>query len=256
MYLVYVDETGDDGLKPGASDYYMLSALVIHETAWLATLDSTLDFRRRIKAQFGVLLTEELHASALIATPGKLSRIPKWQRLLLYREILRFIGSLKTVSAYHVCLDKATRPPAKSVFDLAWKSLIQRVYNSVSIHASLPAHRGSETFMLLPDAGHEKQLRRLARKIRRFNPVPSRFGGSQRLPVSSLVEDPVHRDSAHSYFIQLVDVCAYALKQRVQASKYIAKKGARHWFQLIAPICETKAASNDPWGMGVVRITL
>lgn len=256
MYLVYIDETGDDGLVAGSSDHFILSALVIHESAWLKCLDDLLNFRRRLKARYGLKLTEEIHATRLISRPGQLVRIPKWQRLLLYREILDFVGSQVDWKAYHVCLNKGAKLHGSRVFELAWKALIQRLYNSVSLWKSLPAHNGNENFMLLPDVGHEKQLRSLSRKLRRYNVVPSRIAGTQSLPITSMIDDPSHRDSAHSYFVQVVDVCAYALKQRISPNGYVKKKGARNWFDRIKPVCESKASTNDPWGMGVVRIQL
>jgi len=57
MYLMYVDESGDVGLSSSPTQYFILSAIVIHELRWKPALQSLVDFRRylrdpeRIKAQ-------------------------------------------------------------------------------------------------------------------------------------------------------------------------------------------------------------
>lgn len=39
MYLLYVDESGDVGIKNSPTKYFVLSALIIHESKWRNTLD-------------------------------------------------------------------------------------------------------------------------------------------------------------------------------------------------------------------------
>lgn len=257
MYLVYIDETGDDGMKPASSDYFILSALAVHDSAWLKSLDAIIDFRRQLKAKFGLKLREEIHARALITKPGALARIQKWQRLVVFKEALKFVATHADWRAFNVCVDKGAKTSNRNVFELAWTTLIQRIYNSVTIKKSLPAHsKGNENFLLLPDVGHDKPLRKHSRKLRRFNHVPSYFGPPQYLPITTMIDDPAHRDSAHSYFVQLTDVCAYALKQKLKPCAYFRTKGARNYFDLLKPIVVAQASSSDPWGMGVVRIAL
>lgn len=51
------------------------------------------------------------------------------------------------------------------------------------------------------------------------------FGpGVRPIPITTLVEDAVHRNSLHSYFIQLADVNAYFLYQRFQPCGYVRRK--------------------------------
>ncbi len=54
MYLMYVDESGDPGTVNSPTRYFVLSGLVVHELSWLATLDSLIDFRRRMRDTFGL----------------------------------------------------------------------------------------------------------------------------------------------------------------------------------------------------------
>jgi hypothetical protein len=86
--------------------------------------------------------------------------------------------------------------------------------------------------------------------MRRYNPVPSMYGGSSlAMPITTLVEDAVHRNSQHSYFIQLADVNAYFLYQKYTACKYIKGKGARNSFNKLRPVLCTVASLSDPDGI-------
>lgn len=68
-----------------------------------------------------------------------------------------------------------------------------------------------------------------------------------------MIEDPFFKDSRSSYFIQLVDFCAYALlrSERPLASK--TALGYDKMYDLLAPI--TMAVNNkaDPRGLGIIR---
>lgn len=39
MFLMYVDECGDYGMNDGASRYFILSALVIHDEYWRRVME-------------------------------------------------------------------------------------------------------------------------------------------------------------------------------------------------------------------------
>lgn len=67
-----------------------------------------------------------------------------------------------------------------------------------------------------------------------------------------MIEDPVHRDSLHSYFIQLADVNSYSLLQREQPNRYFRKKGARNYFHRLDPVLCKVASRTDPHG--IVRL--
>jgi hypothetical protein len=65
------------------------------------------------------------------------------------------------------------------------------------------------------DCGHEVEVRKLMRRLRVYNYVPSQFGGPTRnLPLVRLLEDAVPRSSFHSQLIQLCDYVAFSLLRR------------------------------------------
>lgn len=250
MYLCYVDESGDSGLVGSPSSHFALSALLVHESKWLATLDALRDFRRHLKSKYGLKMGEEIHAAAFITRPGDLVRIPKWHRLMILREVLDFQASLDHVRVVNVVADKVTRAAGDELFLQAWQRLIQRVHNAVT-QGPLPQGH-PENAMLFIDASDEPALRTLVRKMRRYNPVPNKGRpGYRQVLVTSILEDPVHRDSNHAHFIQLADVNAYFLYQSFHPNAYIRKRTAHTFIRRLDPILPRSAAPLHPLGIHV-----
>lgn len=252
MYLLYVDESGDTGTSNSPSRYFVLSGFVVHETAWAATLGKIQDFRTALRARYGLKRREEIHAAALISEPGELSRIAKSLRLRLLRECLEFQASLSDVSIINIVVDKS--PPGKkvpqNVFDTAWTTLIQRFENTIS-YGNFPGPPNTSNMgIVIVDATHIKKLQDLMRRCRVYNPVPNMGQpGYRQLQWNFICEDAVHRDSRHSFIIQLADVNAYFLRQMFEPNRYIKKRGARTYLERLKPVLCSKASRTHPLGI-------
>lgn len=257
MYLMYVDESGDSGANTASSRYYILSGLVVHETAWRSVLDRLVQFRRRMKGLYKLRQRDEVHASPFIHAPAhKMNGIPRGDRLGILRAYVKELSQIQDIRLVNILVDKKGKATSVDLFDLAWKALIQRFENTIQ-HRNYPGSTNpTDCGIILPDDGNIDQLRHLLRKIRVYNPIPNRFpsmqGSARNLPVRFIVEDPVHRDSRHSYFVQSTDVIAYFLQQLHAPNKYIRQKGARNYFLHLAPIVSKHASPSDP--MGIVRL--
>ena len=255
MYLMYVDGSGDSGLQGSPSGYYALSGLVVHELRWQTYLDQIIDFRRRMRAAFGLRVAEEIHAAAMINKPGPLVRIKRNDRLAIIRAFADELASMPDLNIINVMVDKATKAAPYDVFAMAWKALLQRFENTM-VNRNFPGPANpDERGMIFPDNTDNAKLTRLLRQLRRYNPVPNqaRFGiGFRNLLVRSVIEDPNFRDSRHSYFVQAADLAAYLLYQFTAPSAYIRLKGARSYLTRLGPILCRVASSSDP--LGVVRL--
>lgn len=253
MYFLYVDESGDIGLQGSPTRYFILSGLVVHELRWHQTLEEIINFRQALRSQYGLRLREEIHAADFLHHPGNLARIRKDLRLRILRDVLDFQAGLPDVNIVNVVVDKSTKAATYDVFDNAWMAMIQRFENTISFR-NFPGPQNPQDFgILVVDRTDEPKLRNLSRRLRRYNPVPNTGGGGYRqLPVRTLIEDPVHRDSLHSYFIQLADVNSYSLLQREQPNRYFRKKGARNYFHRLDPVLCKVASRTDPHG--IVRL--
>jgi len=252
MYLMYVDESGDPGMNGSPSRFFVLSGLVIHEASWRPFLDHVLEFRRRMKGAFGLRIREELHAAHLITTPGSLARIPRFDRLTIIRHFADELAKFPQVSIINVVVSKDGKPDDFDVAEQAWRALLQRFENTL-LRANFPGPSDSfQRGLVIPDGAPLPRIVSLLRRLRHFNPVPSRFGPARNLPLVRVVEDPVFRDSAQSLIIQAADPAAFLLYQREQPNAYMRKKGGGAYFERLGPVLCRHAAPSDPFG--VVRL--
>ncbi len=250
MYLLYVDESGDTGLTGSPTNYFALSGFVVHELRWHATLESIMQFRRDLRRRYGLKLREEIHSAEMLHKPGKLSRIAKSLRLRLLRDILDFQANLPDVNIINVIVNKTNKPPDYDVFETAWETMIQRFHNTLSYRNFPGPQNPQDNGLLVVDKTEVKRLRDLRRRMGRFNPVPNLGApGYRPIPVTTIVEDAVHRDSLHSFFIQMVDVNAYFLMQKYAPCKYIKKQGGKNYFDRLLPVLCTVASRTNVLGI-------
>lgn len=110
--------------------------------------------------------------------------------------------------------------------------------------------------VLVCDQGKEISYTRLVRRMYIYNPIPSQYGqwldSGQKwknIPLERIVEDPFFKDSAQSYFIQLVDFAAYALLRRENPLPSKTRYGIDQAFNLLTPILVREATRKDPDGI-------
>jgi hypothetical protein len=208
LYLAYMDESGDPGPR-SAVPTYTVAAVLIHAREWVAEFERLLTFRRYLRDQFGLKLRTEVKGSELAKGTGPWAGLglPDRIRKRIYRSFMRFEGRGQTIKTYAVVINKSD--PRTNTTDTAreraWRYALQRIQSFAS--------NAKETVMLLPDSGQYFWLRALARQMRRISFVGSFYHPGQTLRrdlLEVLIDDPVERNSAESFFIQLADLNAYA----------------------------------------------
>lgn len=232
MYLFYVDESGDPGTIGSPSKYFVLSAICIHESNWGSLLDDLIVFRQRLKNIYKLKMTEEIHASVFInGSPNLKEHISKNHKILILRDCLRWLNERKDISIVTIRLDKAQCARKNvDVFNYAWRVLIQRIDNTLRYNNFIGG-TASDKGVILNDNTDGENLRKILRKMRRHNMVPSRYGTA---PIDSkiafIIEDPIGRDSKFSYIHQMVDIVCYFARQYYEPNKTIRKKGLRKYY--------------------------
>lgn len=109
--------------------------------------------------------------------------------------------------------------------------------------------------ILICDEGSERVYTRLTRKMAVHNFIPSRFGRwpdgkhARNMPTNYILEDPLFKNSAHSYLIQCADFCAYALLQKERPHPARMKYGLNQAYRLIRRRFVLKAHGTDPDGI-------
>lgn len=207
VLLAYIDESGNTGaVLTGGSLTYTLGCVLVEADIWPDAFDQMLDFRRRIKAKFGIQMRSEIKANYLLRNSGDLRRyaLGPEARRIIYRAHMSVLAQLPA-RAFAVVVDKRKEPALSPTgyFDRAWETLLQRLERT--------SYYEKATFAVLHDEGEDDAIRRWVRRSRRHLTSGSAFGpGLLTNPARRLVDDPVPRRSSQSYFIQLADLVAYA----------------------------------------------
>ena len=250
MFLMYVDESGDVGMNNSPTRYFVLTGVVLHELRWKEYIDQILDFRRRMKASFGLRMHEEIHAAKFLTSPGDLQRIPRNDRLSILRYFAAELAAMPDLNVINIVVDKHGKPATYDPFEMAWKCLIQRLENTLSRRNFRGPANADERGMLFPDHTDDKKLEQLLRRMHNWNPTPNAAGaGYRNLRLRRIVEDPNFRESHRSHFVQAADLCAFLLYQRLAPNVYMRKKAGRNYFLQLDPVLCKVASNADPYGI-------
>jgi hypothetical protein len=205
MYFAYIDESGDTGA--GGSRTYVLACVLVDADDWPDRFDRLIDFRRNLRDLFGLPVRAEIKANYLLRNGGPFRALglSESARFAIYRQTMRLHAKLG-FRTFAIVIDKANHPN-RSADDIAWQYMLQRLERFATY--------GTEVVMIIHDEGDADAVRKLARKARRVGGAGSTTGtGFLSRPFLRLLDDPVSRNSAQSYFLQLADLAAYAAFRR------------------------------------------
>jgi len=241
MQLVYLDESGDpgaltpDALAQGTSRHFILSSVAIDEADWDQTLRTLVDIRTRLLARHGLPPWTEIHARDIVfptdRSPFRLLR-NRAERVGFLQKLVRMLAAeLTQVRVASVVLDKQAAGPACPPFEHAWSLLLAHLEHRLCNDGV------DRRAMILADDTNESQLRRLIRSMR--HGVPLAPGGSPPATrLERIIEDPVLRQSHHSFPIQVADIVAYALYQHRWPKGSLRRYGASQIYPELEPLLD------------------
>jgi hypothetical protein len=239
MWFAYIDESKDD------NKFFIYTAIVTNGERWASTFAKVKEFRQSLKDEHGIYISQELHAWKFAAGKGQIADHPilKPERAEIFRKVMRFIADSQCFVVVSSC--HATE-------QFAFERLMNRINKT--------AQSRKQNVLLFFDQGEEAEITRRIRRMRVYNPIPSKFGAwldsgksAKSIPLSNCVEDPVFKDSKASFFIQLADFCAYALlrSERPLASRTVL--GYDTMYDELRPATRKITNASDPRGMGIIR---
>jgi hypothetical protein len=207
VFLCYMDESGDPGVsRKSPTPTYTVACVFVHASHWVQLFEDMIRFRRYLRANFGLRMRQEVKANELVKGSGPWASLPYGDavRKRVYRSYMRFQGKVGTVKTFAVVIDKSRCATTDEVRETAWRHALERVETF--------CRHNNDTVMLFQDSGNYHRFRKLSRQMRRHSQVGAMVGGGtlSRPLVRVLIDDPVERDSAQSYFVQLADLNAYA----------------------------------------------
>ncbi|HEY0323090.1 MAG TPA: DUF3800 domain-containing protein [Pyrinomonadaceae bacterium] len=255
MYLIYVDESGDSGRKAGGTPFFVISGIIIHESYWNEVFQSMIYLRRRWSMMYGIPQRISLHATDIVNGHGDYHHsqygLSTDNRFAIYYDALEFLASLKDkihILNVFIRKDKILKADL-DVFEWGWKFFIQRFHNSIDTGGVLFQEKNYG--MLVTDRTHDDHLRKLLRQMRAFNYIKSKVAGTTpyyNVLTTRVLDDPVPRNSRHSYFIQMADLVAFSLARRDYPRPVLARHGFETYFNILDPVL-LKQASSDPQGI-------
>ncbi len=208
MLMAYVDESGDPGNSARSSIAYTLGCVLVRADKWPNAFKVFVGFRRELRDSLQVRLKDEVKANYLLHEGGDLARLHLSfdQRREIYDRHMRLVPQLPARS-FAIVINKSLHPGESGAQTIrrAWIYLAQRLSNACGQY-------DETSLMIIHDEGENREIRRILRKSRHFLTSGSGYGlgGYRLLPGLPLVDDPVPRQSHHSYFTQMADLVAYA----------------------------------------------
>lgn len=208
MHLVYVDESGDPGARHSPTATYFLSSLRIPADRWAEAHDRLVGFRQRMRDQVGLKLSAEIHAVEFLGGAKVFLGLEARQRLRVALWLMRELRQIPGACCLTVgCHKEAHAEPMNA----CWRQLA---------HALVSSAQGP--MVMLADMGEEAAIREAIAQFR-----------TESTGEKALIEDPFHRDSRHSYFLQAIDLLAYLHRQRHHPNALFRDKQPSEIFQAL-----------------------
>ena len=251
MRLYYIDESEGPAC-------YVRSALGVDAERWNDLFADIQEWRRELQKRYGIPSDRELHACDLLAGRGMLARNGGTnERLAPTQGAEVFLDGLRRIE------DAALRIGGVEVINVCLRKQDVNGYEKVSldrllnrINASVKA-AGRHAFLIF-DEGKERMITRAYRRLRIFNPVPSRYERweegerTRNIPVENLIGGPAFRSSDSDHLLQMADLIAHALlKQEEEPVPRVENLGIGDAFSILDKALNRRASRRDP--QGIVR---
>lgn len=257
MHLAYYDESGDDGYPACSSPIFVLTTCYLHYRNWQEALDLCARFRKYLKEAYDLPVKFELHTRPLLLNkrPYRALALTTEQRVGIISDACRLIAHLPLRIINIAIIKQNIAGEEYDVLDRAFTYSIQRIENDLD-----PVRNPDSRFLVITDPGRLGIMRKTARRVRKFNYIPSKNGSAYRQEIRTLIEDPLPKDSKESHFIQICDLVSYivylyGLSTRLKRSfsnrmpPEVGDDQVRGWLETLLPSLNTQAAADDPFGI-------
>ena len=171
MFIVYYDETGDDGYPKYSSPLFVLTALYLHYLNWKDTYQKIFQFRQHLKTTFGFPVKLEMHTKYFLLNknPYRTLNFSDEDRILMIDRFCDLISQLE-IKIVNVVINKRKIQHADyKVLDRALTYSIQRIENDLSKIGP------TKKFMIITDEGRVGKMRCTSRRIQKINFIPSKY---------------------------------------------------------------------------------
>lgn len=231
--FAYIDESGDTG--PAGTRTFTLSCVLVPVDDWFARFDQLVEMRRELRATYRLPMRQEVKANHLVGV-RRIYRdlgLGDGQVRDIYQQHLQVAARIASGVCTIVVRKDLVKKSDLDIFDMAWRYLLERLRKR--------SEESGTPIMVIHDIGQDDEIRKL---LGRFRRVTWSAAGKQ-VAAHLIVEDPVPRNSQHSYFIQLADLAAYAASARAlpRSGRSVSICNEQMW-QLLEPVQATKVSQR------------
>ncbi len=216
--LLYMDESGDNGLVEGSTDFYILAGVSIKTRYSKELFWKILDFRKSITKKYGLKFQEIkgsdifYHRGAFfnsLVAPPDLEKIHSNLIEILCESTVELFATVKSKKEFRQRQFPLTKNSVKLFSQEIWGEFLS-TYESYLINKSRHLKYPQNGLIYFDDnPSQKKYIREIIRERSRKYDLESEF------PEAGIVEDVIFRDSQESYFIQLADILAFTVSRIV-----------------------------------------
>lgn len=239
MQFIYID---DSSSRP----IHIFSALAVPVDRWNDVFERLKSWRKHLYDVHGIRPNYELHANEFVSgrgSGGTLKTLKRHTRAQIFHTSFKVTDWLNECGCtlFNVCHRGDNQ-------ERSFERLLNRINRTMQAQNDY-AH-------LVCDEGKEYQYTRLVRKMRVYNPIPSKLGAwadsgeeTKNIVLDRIIEDPQFKRSDRSWFIQHVDFMAYGLLAQERPTPKLKKHGAHKSFSVLDKCLQRVCNPRDPQGI-------
>lgn len=258
--IFYIDESGDRDVftMTAVSIPFLRQMDGLWEIVWPDHFAFIRDWRRWLRSKHRVPVQKELHGVKFASGRGRYregkQQFSRKGAAAIYRDMLASLTFLQKLSIISVVGTRDSELYGQTKLEANLHALLQRMRKA--------CEASGRNGLVFFDQGHG-EYRKLYRRSLWYLPTGSKYGGwgaspTTNLPLDMFTKDANIKEAAHSSYIQLADIIAYALFAKVKGevgslAAWQSAVGLGGLYDSI-PVTQlnTYASTRDP--QGIVRL--
>ena len=227
MELLFIDESGDNGLAPGSTEHFILAGISMQASHWKEFFWKVVAVKEDISRRYGIRITE-FKGSDLFTHRGAFfdTRLQPIENRAIYERLVDLLcePQLNLFVTVHSKAEfrrdqssLSEKHLIRAFSERVWRQYLYDYERYLLEKTRLIGHPQNALLYFDSNPSQEKYIRRLTRDFAR------RFDQQGSFPNAGIVEDIIFRDSKTSYLIQLADILAFSNRIIWQNKRSISK---------------------------------